>query len=285
MKPITALLALIMLQISCGKASFDYDDYETRVEYFQNINTGAFLEDSTLTLITWNIKLGFGHDKNPWSEDIGGNSEIIDSIAQLLKSFDPDIVLLQEVPYNRENTIIKEVLDSIGHRMDYNFAFGGHGFNSNGTYPTRAQWGNAILSKFEISSIENREVFNLNDKWSRRSVLKATLKYRQDENLDAFSLHFSTDARSDEEFRTQVHKTYSFHQESENPIILGGDFNYSSSIDTILKLVNCSPPDYGDIDRIYISDNLDIITYYSRIEHSLNFSDHFAGIVEVKIND
>lgn len=276
-------LVSILAIISCSQGDQDYDDYTSRVEYSENIRSTEFLEDSLITVLTWNIKLAFGHRGNPWSDDIGGRHDLVDSLAQLIRSYDPHVVLLQEVPYDRENTIIKRVLDSIAYKLNFNYAFGGHGFNSDGSYPTRAQWGNAILSKFEIASIENREVFNLNDVWSRRSVLKAALRFKQNEILDSYSLHYSTNARSDAEFRTQVSKTRSFYEESQNPVILGGDFNYSNSIDTILNLINCSPPEYSDIDRIYSSEDFITINPYSRIEHSLEFSDHFAGIVTLKI--
>jgi endonuclease/exonuclease/phosphatase family metal-dependent hydrolase len=169
--------------------------------------------------------------------------------------------------------------------MNYNYAFGGHGFNSNGTYPTRSQWGIAILSKFEITQIENREVFNLNDIWSRRSVLNATLKIGDEKYLSAYSLHYFHGAPSTESFLSQVHKTREFYQESFFPKIIGGDFNYSNSIDTILNLTNCAPPGYDVIDKIYVSDEFDILEYYNENEESFNFSDHFAGIVKVKLRE
>ena len=280
------LLLLIFLVLGgfyCNKPFFDYDDYETRLEYVQNIRAEEFLTDSILTVVTWNIKLAFPMGKNPWSEDIGGSNDHLDSLAQLLLEHDPDIVLLQEVPHDRENTVIKKVLDSIGHKMQYNYAFGGHGFNSNGAYPTRAQWGNAILSKYPIESIYNLEVFNLRDKWSRRSVLQARLEYRPNEYLDSYSLHYSTDTRSDAEFRTQVRKTRDHYRQFQNPIILGGDFNYSSSIDTILGLVHCRPPNYDNIDRIYVSDDFIPVQRYTTTERSVNFSDHLLGLVKVKL--
>jgi endonuclease/exonuclease/phosphatase family metal-dependent hydrolase len=281
---ISLVLALILLS-SC-KDTFDFDDYETRIEYFNNIRANEYLNGSSLTVVTWNIRLAFGHtESDPWSDDIGGKPELIDSISQLLKSLNPDIVLLQEVPYNRENTIIKKVVDTMGYFMNFNYAFGGHGYNSNGTYPTRAQWGTAILSKFEIVKIENREVFNLNDIWSRRSVLNATLQVENNDYLNAYSLHYFAGAPSTESFLSQVYETREFYQESSFPIIIGGDFNYSNSIDTILNLTNCSPPNYDDIDKIYISEEFDILEYYHQNAKSLNFSDHFAGIVKIKLKE
>ncbi len=282
---IVGMALLLVLLESCQK-NFDYDDYETRFEYYKNIRSYEQAVSNDFNIVTWNIRLTFAPaDGDPWSNSIGGKPELVDSIAQLLLSLNPDIVLLQEVPLDRENTIIKKVLDTIGVKLNFNYAFGAHGFNSNGSYPTRAQWGTAILSKFEIKQVENREVFNLNDIWSRRSVLSATLKIGVNKFIKAYSLHYFSGAPSTESFFSQVYKTRDFYQESSYPIILGGDFNYSNSIDSILDLTNCSPPEYADIDRIYVSEEFEVIDYYQRNEKSLDFSDHFAGKVQVRMSE
>jgi endonuclease/exonuclease/phosphatase family metal-dependent hydrolase len=284
---ISSVLFLINFS-ACKKDTFDYADYETRVEYFENIREVEFLNTNELTIATWNIALSFAQADggNPWSKNsIGGKPEHLDSIAQLLLSIDPDVILLQEVPLDRENTIVKKVLDEIALKMNYNYAFGGHGFNSDGTYPTRAQWGNAILSKFNIEKIENKEVYNLNDIWTRRSVLKATLKIKNGEYINAYSLHYNAGIPSIDSFLTQVFKTRDFYEEEQLPIILGGDFNISSDFtDTILNLTNCKPINFYSIDRIYVSDEFNILEFYHENEKSIKLSDHFTGIVKIEIN-
>lgn len=275
------LLIILAFQYSCNK-EFDYEDYESRIEYVKNIRPAfEFLQEDTLTVVTWNIKLAFGLAGEPWSDDIGGSSEQLDSIVEHLQKVDPDIIFLQEVPVDRENTVIKKVLDSIAVRLNYNYAFGGHGFNSNGTYPTRAQWGNGTLSKYEIAATENREVFNLQDKWSRRSVLRATIHLRNNFFIDTYNLHYSTDVADEEELYQQVVKTDEFLDESMKPKILGGDFNYIGKIDGLPNLTNCEIDSLASIDRVYISDTFETLDFF-HIEGLGRKSDHEAMTAVVK---
>lgn len=279
-------LLLIILISGCGKYS-DYDDYETRIEYYKNIRPTEILTSNELTVVTWNIQLAFAPaDGNPWNEtSVGGKIEHLNELSELLLSLSPDIVLLQEVPLDRENTVVKKVLDRLALKMNYNFAFGGHGFNSDGSYPTRAQWGNAILSKFPIDQIENREVINLNDIWSRRSVLKTRLKIGDGEYLNAYSLHYFVGVISTDSFLSQVEKTKDFYVEENLPTIVGGDFNISRDFtDTILNLTNCEPLSLYSIDRIYVSNDFTVSEFYQENQESIELSDHFAGIVKVEIN-
>ncbi len=276
-------MIMVLVQTSCKKDEFDYDDYESRVEYFNNISNEGFLGDSTLAIVTWNIKLAFPEGLDPWSDDMGGTPEHIDSLVSHLLAADPDIVFLQEVPLDRENTIIKKVLDSIAHRMGYNYAFGGHGFNSNGTYPTRAQWGNATLSKYKITEIENREVINLNDKWSRRSVLRTRIQLSESYEVDTYCLHYLSGVNSQQEFNSQIHKTVDFLNESSMDKIMGGDFNASRSIDPLIPLIDCLPIGEDVIDRIYVSETFMIQDYQYSLPGGLDFSDHRSYKVLVKL--
>lgn len=271
---------LLCVVIACEKP-FDYDDYETRYEYVENIRAEEFHNDSTLRILTWNIKVAMGAAINPWSEGIGAAPTLLDSMADYMLTLDPDIVLLQEVPLDRENNIVKKVLDSLAYHMDYNYAFGGHGFNSNGAYPTRAQWGNAILSKYKIEDIENREVFNLDDVWSRRSVFRALIQYKQNQRVNAYTLHWPHNAEGEEGVREIARLTRDFYGESPYPVIVGGDFNYSTSIDTILQLKLCVAQGFEDIDRVYVSDEFEPISFNYDMD-ALTYSDHQSGMAVVR---
>ena len=277
---------LLMVILSCSKND-DYKDYETRIDYFKNIRPIEQLTGSTLTVSTWNIQLGFGPTKSPWSESVGASSSHIDSIVKFLSLDDPDIIMLTEVPLDRENTSVKKVLDTIGTRLQYNYAFGAHGFNSNGTYPTRAQWGNAILTKYPIETIENREILNYNDKWTRRSVLQARIKLKPALLVDSYSLHYEAAYENPCDSTGQLKRTMEFIAESSFPKIIGGDFNCDGyRMDDFFpytpSLVYHDSLIWGTNDRIYMSDEFAPLDFDRNID-SHNFSDHFLSVAILEI--
>lgn len=287
MKYLPILISLsFLLLLSCSKG--DYDDYETRIEYFKNIRPYEELSDITLTVSTWNIQLGFNRFKSPWSNNIGASSTHIDSIVDLLKLYDSDIIMLQEVPLNRENNIIKKVLDSIATRMNYNYAFGAHGYNSDGTYPTRAQWGNAILTKYPIISITNKEILNFNDKWTRRSVLQARIEVKTGLILDAYSLHYEASFTNPCDSLGQLKETIEFCAESTVPKIIAGDFNCDGfSMDYFFpytpSLVYHDSIIYATNDRVYMSDHFEPLDFDMLRKESYKLSDHAMSVATIRI--
>jgi len=88
---------------SCNKGNNgDYDDYETRIEYFKNIRDVEELTDSVLTVASWNIQLGFNRNLSPWSESIGGSTTHIDSLVDVLNFVNP-MDIIQMEPIQREH--------------------------------------------------------------------------------------------------------------------------------------------------------------------------------------
>jgi endonuclease/exonuclease/phosphatase family metal-dependent hydrolase len=210
-------------------------------------------EDSSLTVVTYNIQLGFPDHLDPWNKNqTGGTPDQVHALAEVLREVNPGIIALQEVPVNRANTQIKRLLEALADSLDMNLAYGSHGKNEPyDVWPVRGIWGNAILSKFPILAIENREVY-YDDKWKRRSVLRATLQLREDLIVDAYSLHHSgTDAH-------EVENTRAFVAGSPYPVLVGGDFNRAyghPGLDALSGLQDVFKNDVPGIDRIYTSLN------------------------------
>jgi endonuclease/exonuclease/phosphatase family metal-dependent hydrolase len=142
------------------------------------------------------------------------------------------------------------LLEALADSLDMNLAYGSHGKNEPyGVWPVRGIWGNAILSKFPILAIENREVY-YDDKWKRRSVLRATLQLRKDLIIDAYSLHHcGTDAN-------EVENTRNFVAGSPYPVLVGGDFNRAyghPGLNALSGLQDVFKNNVPGIDRIYSS--------------------------------
>jgi endonuclease/exonuclease/phosphatase family metal-dependent hydrolase len=229
-------IAAVVLLASCSK---DEPVPDTRHSYYKNSHFEAY-NDSAVTVVTYNIQLGFTMEQDPWNADHrGGSPAQIHAIAEILRHVDPDFVLLQEVPINRSNVEIEHLIEALADSMNMNFAYGGHGKNDV-TWPHQGVWGNAILSKYPIKEIENIEVAREN-RWDCRSTLRAEIGLRPDLSINLYSLHHRTDGE------TGIENTLNFVRRSRLPLIFGGDFNRR----------------YGDPDLAMLSDYQDIFGSYS----------------------
>jgi endonuclease/exonuclease/phosphatase family metal-dependent hydrolase len=241
------LVLLVATLAACGR---DPHFRAAKYAYYRNYVYNV-CEDSSLTVVTYNIQLGFPDHKDPWDKSqTGGTPDQVHALAEVLRKVNPGIIALQEVPFNRANTQIKRLLEALADSLDMNLAYGSHGKNDPyGVWPVRGMWGNAILSKFPILAIENREVY-YDDKWKRRSVLRATIQLREDLIMDAYSLHHSgTDAH-------EVENTRGFIANSPYPVLVGGDFNRSyghPGLEGLSGLQDVFKDKLPGIDRIYSS--------------------------------
>lgn len=268
---------VLLLTFSCKK---DQTDHSHRTRFFKNITTPALPFDSLLTVVIYNIQLGFPVGQDPWDPTIVGcTPDHLDSLFMVMQELDPDIILLQEVPHNRPNTVIRDFTQLMAEKLNMNYAFGSHGYNE--AYTGRVitgEWGNAIFSKYPITEIENRETFYL-DKWVRRSTLKAVLDLGNNIKTDVFSLHHLPSGDD------EMDATAQFIDESANPVIVGGDFNRGFGHPEFDKLMlqNTFAGAIPFIDRIYTSTNFDSLSI-GIIEKSKGISDHWAFYADLKYN-
>ncbi|GAA4011125.1 hypothetical protein GCM10022408_24310 [Hymenobacter fastidiosus] len=140
--------------------------------------------------MTYNVQLGFRDGQDPWdATQKGGSAAQLDSIALVLNRVHPDIICLQEVPRNRSNSATQDFTEQLAARLHMNYAFGAHGHNEpRGVQPPKGEWGNAILTRFTINSIENHENEYVS-KWRRRSILAAEISVGG-RPVRVYSLHF-----------------------------------------------------------------------------------------------
>ncbi|RSK48810.1 endonuclease/exonuclease/phosphatase family protein [Hymenobacter rigui] len=248
MVSIRLLLLLTMALLSSCKKLFP--DYKTRTSYFQNpVGTGA--PDSLLTCVTYNVQLGFRDGQDPWdASQQGGSAAQLDSIAQVLRRVQPDIICLQEVPRNRSNSATLNFTEQLAARLHMNYAFGAHGHNeARGVQPPKGEWGNAILTRFTIRSLENHENEYVS-KWRRRSILAAEVLVGS-RPVWVYSLHFDPLPTA-----AATAATYFRERRSEAQLILG-DFNLDSVPELLpaeyTDVLHTTSPPLRSIDRIYFS--------------------------------
>lgn len=265
--------------ISCNKKPIP--DYSQRTSYFKNV-TPVHWADSILTCVTFNIHLGFKASKNPWNKEVSGASPSqVEAIANILESIDADIIALQEVPRNRYNAEIPLFLEALANRLNMNYAFGANGYNDPyDIYPVYGEWGNAILTKYEIQSIHNEEVEYVSQ-WERRSMLDAQVRLNDSSIVHALSLHHLPSPAG-------VTNTKNYLQNIQEPIILMGDFNrVGQNIDFNAIGLTDVDSNYTThrIDRIFINKPKMQVLSIGSLDDTARTSDHPANYCTLKVKN
>ncbi|QHJ07334.1 endonuclease/exonuclease/phosphatase family protein [Hymenobacter busanensis] len=274
---LTLALASILTLGGCKKL---FPDYKTRTAYYLNAVPGA-QPDSLLTCVTYNIQLGFRNGQDPWdAAQRGGSAAHLDSLARVLSRVHPDIICLQEVPRNRSNVDTKDLLEQLAARLRMNYAFGAHGHNEPpGVKPARGEWGNAILTRFPIEGIDNRENEYVSV-WQRRSILSAELRVGP-RRVRVYSLHFQP---SEPAARTAA--AYFRERAGDTQLILG-DFNQTAVPELppadYTDVLAPTPINRGAIDRIYLSAGRFSTREVGIIPRSENVSDHPATYCRLRL--
>ena len=262
--------------VSCKKGPQVGD---TKHSYFKNYFYNSY-QDSSLTILTYNIQLGFTSRQDPWDKNqIGATPNHIHEIAEIIRQVNPSIILLQEVPIDRSNIEVKLLIEALADSLNMNFAFGGHGPNDPyRIWPVKGIWGNATLSKYPIVEIENVEVYH-EDKWKRRSVLRTKIKFNDNLFVNVYNLHHSGKDENEMVNTKQLMKL------SKIPVVVGGDFNRSygnPKLSLLGDLQDIFKNNIVGIDRIYTSFN-DTIFQIGIISGSNIVSDHLADFAKVKL--
>ena len=276
--PTRLLLALGAALFCLGCKKFDY---ETRTSYYANPVAGQ-QPDSLLTCVTYNIQLGFRDGQDPWNpNERGGAAAHLDSLARVLKCVHPDIICLQEVPRNRSNVDTKDFVEQLAARLQMNYAFGAHGYNEvTGLKEARGEWGNAILTRFTIAAIENREVEYV-DTWRRRSVLMAQLQAGS-KQLHVYSVHFQPGAVA-----LPATALALFRERRGSAQLIMGDFNLQQvpqlAPTDYTDVLAASPSHRFDIDRLYVSVGQAEVRQVETIPRSGVLSDHAANYCRLKL--
>jgi endonuclease/exonuclease/phosphatase family metal-dependent hydrolase len=159
-----------------------------------------------LCVMTYNIHHGAGVD---------GKLDL-HRIGELIKENDPDLVALQEVDVGTERIGGLHTMEYLARELSMFMAFGKNLEFQGGEY------GNGILSKYPLHSIENFHIPPY-DSGEQRGILKVVIDYKG-QKLAFWNTHF--DHREDDtERRESVRLIQTMIQQTDIPVILAGDFN------------------------------------------------------------
>jgi len=271
-----ALLCFLLLLVQCKK--YTEPDYNQRSSYFKNVTTG-YTSDSLLTCVTYNIQLGFMANQDPWDiNQTGADMAQIKRLADILRSTNADIIALQEVPRNRYNAVVKGFVETLAAELGMNYAFGAHGYNGPyGENPTQGEWGNAILTKFEIEAINNHQV-EYRSVWERRSLIDATLLVNTSSSVHAISLHHLPSLEG-------IPNTAAYVNTLQGGVLLMGDYNY---LGEIVEFTNLGLSDvdstyfFHGVDRIFIDKNALQVLEVNQVVDTQFVSDHWANYTRLR---
>lgn len=227
------LIICLLVFISCEDFSVLEKDQEN---VFLFKNNGIINDEfsNQLSVATFNIKFGYCQTCDPFSGEIGGDFEQLDRIADLISSLDLDIVSLQEVGLDYDVTIVQNQAEYIANKTNMNFAYGmDRALQSGNNLFINGFWGNAILSKYEITDLENPTIRYI-DYYNQNHSLKATIKLNEETEIIVLNSHFASGSTNQEK-NIQINEINNLVNQINKPYLFTGDLNisYTGGIDFI----------------------------------------------------
>ncbi|GAA4695860.1 endonuclease/exonuclease/phosphatase family protein [Nocardioides conyzicola] len=161
---------------------------------------------TNLTVVSFNIESAHAAD----------GSVQLELLARTLKSWKPDVVLLQEVDKDQLRTGRVDMASYLGQKLGFSSTFGPNMAGRAG-----GQYGTALLSRYPIKSVENTRLPRLPGD-EQRGLLHAVLDV-DGADLSAYVVHLqhtSTRARM-----SQITTIRRLVARDPLPKVMGGDFN------------------------------------------------------------
>lgn len=218
-----------------------------------------------LKVMTYNIH--HGQDEQ--------DRDMLMEMADFVKAMSPDIVALQEVDSVCKRSGNIDQAKFLAEKSGMHYAFVRHFAFDGGAY------GQALLSKYPISEIENKRLPISTG--ASTALLAAKIDLPKEEKVLVFVAHL--DYRSTDSRLSQVHIINELAKQSSHPVILAGDLNaepndqeirvllenWASSLDAV-PTFPVSPPE-KKIDYIMYDKNWGYRLSTSRV-FNVQFSDH-----------
>ena len=161
---LAAILSLFPFLFSCEFPATGFDDVEQAIYYNKAQPLPALQPDSTVKVMTWNIRFGIG--RGEWFGDACGTKAIytedevvanLKLIVNRINQVKPDILLLQEVDIKAKRSGYVDQLKWIMDRTDFNYAVYGMQWQAQ-FIPSdglgRIHEANATLSRWPIGNSE-----------------------------------------------------------------------------------------------------------------------------------
>jgi endonuclease/exonuclease/phosphatase family metal-dependent hydrolase len=169
-----------------------------------------------IRVLSYNIHKGF----SPFQQKL-----MLEPIKQSIRETEADLVCLQEVVGQHDTHAIREPEWPKQSQFEFlaDQVWNHYSYGRNALYP-EGHHGNAILSKFPISSHENEDVSP--HRFERRGLLHALIPIPdQKQTLHVFSVHLALFERHRKQqisrLLHRIQKTVPDHE----PLIIAGDFN------------------------------------------------------------
>lgn len=235
---------LLLFSYSCEGPASGFENEEDAVIYTKSVKTQPKKPDSTIKVMTWNIRFGIG--RGPWFGDACGykvtysKEEIIKnltSIADRINSVQPDVLLLQEVDINSTRSAYVDQLQWLLDHTYFNYAVYGSQWKAQ-FIPSdglgRLDEANAILSRWPINEGKRIQLELRQDQdgltryfYERCCMVKAKISIPEFTDFYAVNIHASAFATDDTKhqhiiaFKNELDKITSSHAW----FVAGGDLN------------------------------------------------------------
>jgi endonuclease/exonuclease/phosphatase family metal-dependent hydrolase len=229
---------------SCEMPATGFDNLEDAVFYNKDQKADVFQPDSTIRIMTWNIRSGIG--RRLWSIDACGDRVIftkdeiltgLNSVITRINEVKPDILFLQEVHINSTCTAYFDELRWILDHSYFNYAVYGSSWKAQ-FVPSdglgRMHECNAILSRWPITEAKRIQLELRRDQGSlvryfdnRYCMVKAKIEIPDFEGFYAVNIHTAAFATDD----TKKKQLESFKElldamtDSGSLFVAGGDLN------------------------------------------------------------
>jgi endonuclease/exonuclease/phosphatase family metal-dependent hydrolase len=231
---------------SCEPPATGFDDTEEAVYYNKKHPLTAPKPDSSIKVMTWNIRFGIG--RGEWFGDACGDRVIysreevlvkLQAIVDRINRVKPDIFLLQEVDINSKRSAFMDQLQWILDRTDFNYAVFGYQWKAQ-FIPSdglgRLQEANAVLSRWPIGTSTRIQLPLRQDQdrltryfYERCCMVKAKIDIPGVDDFYAINIHASAFATDD----TKHQHIIAFKEELDNIVAEGGWFVAGGDLNTL----------------------------------------------------
>lgn len=235
---------LFQFMVSCEPLATGFDDEEDAVMYSKS-NPGFLpIPDSTIRVMTWNIRFGIG--RQPWFGDACGNNTIfkkeeiipgMEAVVARINDVKPDILFLQECDVKSNRTAYMDELQYILDNTYFNYAAYVSEWKSE-FIPSdglgRMDMGLAILSPWPITGAKRINLATRGDQagivnyfYLHSCIVTGKVKIPGFKEISLLNIHASAFATDDtkkkhyEEFKAEMDKL----DAAGEYFIAGGDLN------------------------------------------------------------
>jgi endonuclease/exonuclease/phosphatase family metal-dependent hydrolase len=238
------LPGMVMLTNACEPLATGFKDVEDAVMYSKDLKVSAPLPDSTIKVMTWNIRFGIG--RQPWFGDACGDNTVfkkeevmpgLEAIVARINEVKPDILFLQECDVKSNRTAYIDELQYILDNTYFNYAayvseWKAEFIPSDGL--GRMDMGLVILSPWPITDAKRINLATRGDQagivnyfYLHSCIVTGTVKIPGFKEIPLLNIHASAFATDDtkqkhyEEFKSEMDKL-----DAEGKyFIAGGDLN------------------------------------------------------------